>query len=152
MLQPPKKVRPPRSAAAFISSQIFPNRLLVRHALQSGYGQARLADLALRVHVLIQLLTKQNRPVLPGRLFRLTNQNCYSPLPKRRDHQPARRGWVSSVDSGAVSSAGGGAGDAVVGSGWLRLTAAAAASGRASTMKLTFSRTVERRRAALSAS
>src|SRR6266851_8165646 len=80
-------------------------------------------------------------------LSRFTNRICYSPLPKRRDHHPARRGWVSVVVSEA-GWAGAGAGD---GSGWLRLTGAAA-SGWVSTRKLTFSRTVERRRAALSAS
>src|ERR1700738_4468786 len=79
MLQPPKKVRPPRSAAAFISSQIcrivyWPHFSDMARCLTVGppcapYGQVRFADLALRVHVLIQLLTKQNRPVLPGRFF-----------------------------------------------------------------------------------
>jgi hypothetical protein len=43
----------------------------------------------------------------------------YSPLPKRRDHHPARRGWVSVSVSVVVSDAGSaGAGDAA-GSGWL---------------------------------
>jgi len=73
----------------------------------------------------------------------------YSPLPNRRDHHPARRGWVSVV----VSEAGwlAGAGDAA-GSGWLGVAEDVAASRGASTRKLTFSRTVERRRAARSAS
>jgi hypothetical protein len=53
-----------------------------------------------------------------GRFFRLRIQIAYSvPLPKRRDHHPARRGWVSLVASEAGSAgAGAGGGDA---SGWL---------------------------------
>jgi hypothetical protein len=39
---------------------------------------------------------------------------CYSPLPKRRDHHPARRGWLSFVAAGA-GWAGAGAAD---GSDW----------------------------------
>jgi hypothetical protein len=69
----------------------------------------------------------------------------YSPPPKRRDHQPARRGAADVSD--AASGAGSGAGGAT-GSG-------ADATGAAGSLwlldrKLTFSRTVERRRAALS--
>jgi hypothetical protein len=74
-------------------------------------------------------------------LFRIM---LYSPLPKRRDHHPALRGWLSPVASGA-GSAGAGAGS-------FRLAPTGAAAGWASAKKLTFSRTVERRRAALSAS
>src|SRR6478735_4308865 len=95
----------------------------------------------------IRFLTKQKPPGFARRFFRLTYRICYSPLPKRRDHHPARRGWVSVVVSEA-GSAGAGPGE---GSGWLRL-AVGAASGWVSARKLTFSRTVERRRAALSAS
>jgi hypothetical protein len=89
-------------------------------------------------------LTKQNRPVLPGG-FSFSNSVSYSPLPNRRDHHPARRGWLSSEASGA-GSAGVRAGLAA-GGGWLWLTGAGA-SGWAAARKLTFSRTVERRRAA----
>jgi hypothetical protein len=89
---------------------------------------------------------KQKPPGFAGRFFRLAMLIVYSPLPKRRDHHPARRGWPSSLAAEAGS-----AGAGADGSGWLRLTGAAA-SGRASTRKLTFSRTVDRRRAALSAS
>jgi hypothetical protein len=70
-------------------------------------------------------------------------QMIYSPLPKRRDHHPARRGWVSVV-SEAGSAAGAGL---AAGSGALCVTGAGACGG-ALVMKLTFSRTVERRRAA----
>src|SRR5204863_299634 len=70
---------------------------------------------------------------------------CYSPPPKRRDHHPARRGWLSPVGS-CAGSAGAGARD-----GWLGL-AGGASGACASARKLTFSRTVERRRAARSAS
>ena len=69
----------------------------------------------------------------------------YSPLPKRRDHQPALRGAASPVEAGA-GSAGAGSG-AATGSGALWLTGEAG-SACALVMKLTFSRTVERRRAA----
>jgi hypothetical protein len=51
----------------------------------------------------------KNRPVLPGGFF-LLNGRIYSPLPKRRDHHPARRGWGS--DSGAGCSGSGAAGSA----------------------------------------
>ena len=70
----------------------------------------------------------------------------YSPLPKRRDHHPARRGWVS-PDAGAADSSGAGVG------GWGSLGSADdVATGWGSVRKLTFSRTVERRGTALSAS
>ena len=65
----------------------------------------------------------------------------YSPLPKRRDHQPALRG-PSLAAAGAGSL---GAGDAT-GSGALWLMAGAGSAG-ALVAKLTFSRTVDRRRA-----
>src|SRR4051794_41441872 len=71
--------------------------------------------------------------------------DCYSPLPKRRDHQPALRGGSLS-DLGAAS-AGAGAG-ARSGAPCI----AGAGSGGGLVRKLTFSRTVERRRAVLSAS
>src|ERR1700738_53603 len=86
-----------------------------------------------------------------GRSFCFTNQLCYSPPPNRRDHHPARRGWVSVVVSEPGRSTGAGAGDGD-GAGSLWLTGAGGAAGCASTKKLTFSRTVERRFAALSAS
>jgi hypothetical protein len=70
----------------------------------------------------------------------------YSPLPKRRDHHPARRGWVSVASEAGSAGAEGADG----GSGGLWLTVVA--SGWALDRKLTFSRTVERRRAARSAS
>jgi hypothetical protein len=54
-------------------------------------------------------------PGFAGRFFRFTNRIAYSPLPKRRDHQPALRGWVSVVVS-ELDSAGAGA---AAGSGWL---------------------------------
>jgi hypothetical protein len=62
--------------------------------------------------------SKQKPPGFAGRFFRLRIQIAYSvPLPKRRDHQPARRGWVSLAASEAGSAgAGAGGGDA---SGWL---------------------------------
>jgi hypothetical protein len=62
--------------------------------------------------------SKQKPPGFAGRFFRLAIQIVYSlPLPKRRDHHPARRGWVSLVASEAGSAgAGAGGGDA---SGWL---------------------------------
>jgi hypothetical protein len=82
--------------------------------------------------------------------FSFRNQMRYSPLPKRRDHHPARRGCVSVVVSDAGSGAGVGAGGGD-GSGWLGL-AEVSASGWLPARKLTFSRTVERRRAARSAS
>jgi hypothetical protein len=84
----------------------------------------------------------QNRPALPGGFIWIS---FYSPLPKRRDHQPARRGapGVSSVASGTGSGAGGATGSGVDATG-------AASSGGPLDRKLTFSRTVERRRAALS--
>jgi hypothetical protein len=34
----------------------------------------------------------KNRPVLPGGLSVFIDRLSYSPLPKRRDHHPARRG------------------------------------------------------------
>src|SRR5207248_10850459 len=68
-----------------------------------------------------------------------------SPLPKRRDHQPALRGAPSSDVAGA-GSVGAGAADST-GSGVLWLTEGAGSAGALVT-KLTFSRTVERRRAA----
>jgi hypothetical protein len=80
-------------------------------------------------------------------VFLFQKSACYSPPPKRRDHQPALRGWVSSV---VVPPAAGSAAAGADGSGWLWWTGAA--SGWALTRKLTFSRTVERRRAARSAS
>ena len=91
---------------------------------------------------------KKNRPVLPGgfsvlqTLARKCASAAYSPLPKRRDHQPALRGWVSVSVSEAVC-----AGAEAGVSGWLGVTGAGA-SGWALVRKLTFSRTVERRRAA----
>jgi hypothetical protein len=51
----------------------------------------------------------KNRPVLPGGLS-FHKPGCYSPFPKRRDHHPARRGWVSVVVSEA-GWAGAGAAD-----------------------------------------
>jgi hypothetical protein len=76
---------------------------------------------------------------LPGGFFVVRSRGAYPP-PKRRDHQPALRGW--SPDLGAASScAGAGAGcSTAAGIG-------AAASGAGLDVKLTFSRTVERRRA-----
>jgi hypothetical protein len=66
---------------------------------------------------LIQFSAKQKPPGCAGRFFRLKSQMSYSPLPKRRDHHPARRGWASVVASGAgAGSAGAGV---AVGSGWL---------------------------------
>jgi len=98
-----------------------------------------------------KILDKQKPPGLAGRFFHFRNRLSYSPLPKRRDHHPARRGCVSVVVS-AAGWAGGGTGAGAGSAGWLWLTGAGDA-GCASTRKLTFSRTVERRRAAaLSAS
>ena len=94
--------------------------------------------------------TKQKPPGFRRAVFRFANQMRYSPLPKRRDHHPARRGWVSVVVSDAGSGAGVGAGGGD-GSGWLGL-AEVSASGWLPARELTFSRTVERRRAARSAS
>ena len=68
---------------------------------------------------------------------------AYSPLPKRRDHHPALRGAASPDVAGAAGSAAGGA----IGSGAVSLTEGAGSAGALVT-KLTFSRTVERRRAA----
>jgi hypothetical protein len=70
----------------------------------------------------------------------------YSPPPKRRDHQPARRGaaGVSAAASGAGSGAAAAGG--AIGSG----AAATGAAGSLLDRKLTFSRTVERRRDAFS--
>src|SRR3954447_11729636 len=73
---------------------------------------------------------------------------CYSPLPNRRDHHPARRGGASVVVSAGPAGAGLAAGSV----GGFVEAAGAAAAGWGSARKLTFSRTVERRRAALSAS
>jgi hypothetical protein len=95
-------------------------------------------------------------PGFAGRFFVSQSLIVYSPLPKRRDHHPARRGWVSVAPEAGASEAGaseagaagaGGAG----GSGGLAM-GGVVASGWALTRKLTFSRTVERRRAARSAS
>jgi len=94
--------------------------------------------------------TKQKPPGFRRAVFRFANQMRYSPLPKRRDHHPARRGRVSVVVSDAGSGAGVGAGGGD-GSGWLGL-AEVSASGWLPARELTFSRTVERRRAARSAS
>jgi hypothetical protein len=84
-------------------------------------------------------------PGFAGRFLRLKIL-AYSPLPKRRDHHPARRGWVSVVVSADAGSAD--ADSAEAGSGGVWLTMGADGSGWALTRKLTFSRTVERRRAA----
>ena len=84
----------------------------------------------------------KNRPVFAGRFSFWFDP--YSPLPKRRDHQPALRGAASS-DVADAGSAGAGAGEAT-GSGALWLTEGAGSAGALVT-KLTFSRTVERRRA-----
>jgi hypothetical protein len=125
------------------------DRLRLRHTMRSKAtwpSVARYPDLG--VYAPVQSLKKQKPPGFCRAALRFTNQSPYSPLPKRRDHHPARRGWVSVAVSEAGWAAGaGGAG----GSGWLGLTGGAA-SRWASTRKLTFSRTVERRRAALSAS
>ena len=86
----------------------------------------------------------KNRPVFAGRFFFL-GPIPYSPLPKRRDHQPALRG-ASSPDVADAGSVGAGAGDST-GSGALWLMEGAGSAGALVT-KLTFSRTVERRRAA----
>jgi hypothetical protein len=48
----------------------------------------------------------KNRPVLPGGFFVSQFLMVYSPLPKRRDHQPALRGWPSSVAAETGSAAG----------------------------------------------
>src|SRR3979490_2046862 len=64
--------------------------------------------------------TKQKPPGFRRAVFRFANQMRYSPLPKRRDHHPARRGRVSVVVSDAGSGAGVGAGGGD-GSGWLGL-------------------------------
>jgi hypothetical protein len=81
-------------------------------------------------------------------VFILQKSCFYSPPPKRRDHHPARRGCDSSLAAGAGSGAAsaGGSGGAEWAGGDV------AASGWALTGKLTFSRTVERRRAVRSAS
>src|SRR5260370_575802 len=76
---------------------------------------------------------------------------CHPPFGgtrERRTHAGAGGGWVWVVvlEGG---SAGAGAG---VGSGWLRLGGGGAACGRVSARRVTFSRTVERRGAGLSAS
>jgi hypothetical protein len=80
----------------------------------------------------------QNRPAWPGGFIWVS---VYSPPPKRRDHQPARRGaaGVSVAASGAGSAGATGSGAAA--------TAVAGSLGLLD-RKLTFSRTVERRRAA----
>jgi hypothetical protein len=98
----------------------------------------------------LSISEKQKPPGFAGRFFVFTKLASYSPPPKRRDHHPARRGWVSVAVSevGCSAGAGAGAGDGA-GSAWLTDGGAA---GCASTKKLTFSRTVERRFAALSAS
>ena len=94
--------------------------------------------------------TNQKPPGFAGRFFRFANRIAYSPLPKRRDHHPARRGWVSLVVSEAGCAGAGARLRLTMQLGGLRV---AGAAGWASTRKLTFSRTVERRRAAaLSAS
>jgi hypothetical protein len=95
-------------------------------------------------------------PGFAGRFFISKIRTVYSPLPKRRDHHPARRGWVSVVsDAGApevdASEAGAAGAAGADGSVWLWVTGVVA-SGWALTRKLTFSRTVERLRAARSAS
>jgi hypothetical protein len=90
-------------------------------------------------------------PTAPGATQTKTARFCravlfcelfYSPLPKRRDHQPARRGWVSVVVSAAGSAGAAAAGSGrLVCSGWLS-PAGAGSAGEALTKKLTFSRTV----------
>jgi hypothetical protein len=88
-------------------------------------------------------LAKSKPPGLAGR-FRL---DCpfYSPPPNRRDHHPARRGaaGVSVAACGAGSGAGGATGSGADATG-------VAGSLALLDRKLTFSRTVERRRAPLS--
>jgi hypothetical protein len=83
-------------------------------------------------------------PGLAGRFFILCS--LYSPPPKRRDHQPARRGAELSL---AASGAGSGAGTGGA-TGSVACATGAAGSLALLDRKLTFSRTVERRRAALS--
>src|SRR4051812_19978022 len=86
---------------------------------------------------------KKKPPGFTGRFYFWFDP--YSPLPKRRDHQPALRG-ASSPDVAGAGSVGADAGDST-GSGALWLTEGAGSAGALVT-KLTFSRTVERRRAA----
>jgi hypothetical protein len=52
----------------------------------------------------------QKPPGVAGRFFYCTGSIAYSPLPKRRDHHPARRGWLSVVSEAgsAGAEAGGG--------------------------------------------
>jgi hypothetical protein len=72
--------------------------------------------------------TQQKPPGFPDGLFVSQTSFCYSPPPNRRDHHPARRGWVSVVVSEPGRSAGAGAGDGdAAGSLWL--TGAGGAAG-----------------------
>src|SRR5207244_2294962 len=91
----------------------------------------------------IMLLAKKKPPGFAGRFFVGGCAGAYSPPPKRRDHQPALRGWSAAA---ASVSAGDGAGAGCP----TAAGVAGAASGCGPDAKLTFSRTVERRRAAFS--
>src|SRR5260221_671079 len=139
MLQPPKKIRPPRSAAAVTSSQIclvvywrrfsdMARCLTVgppcapKHMAKGG---SLIGFTGTRPN---STFDKTKPPGFARAVFRFTNQISYSPLPKRRDHQPARRGWVSSAAPGAVS-AGVGAGGAVLGRSWQWATGGGRGSG-----------------------
>jgi hypothetical protein len=90
-------------------------------------------------------LVQKKPPGFAGRFFFSNSVRGYSPLPKRRDHQPALRGAASSAAEGAGSAAAGAGGAAGSDSAWL--TAGAGSDGGL-VMNETFSRTVERRRAA----
>jgi hypothetical protein len=116
--------------------------------------KADVRVLNLRVHALSFEPTAKTARFARA-VFHFPRLRAYSPPPKRRDHHPARRGCAAAVDSDAGCGTGSGVGaeaEAAAGSGWLWLSGAAM-SGWAFARKLTFSRTVERRRAAaLSAS
>src|SRR5262249_38534590 len=104
-------------------------------------------DMREAVRRIARWLTKyasKNPPGFCRAVFILAVCSRYSPPPKRRDHQPALRGCASPL----VSAAGSGA----FGSGVLCMTGGGASEGALPDPKLTFSRTVERRRAAFSLS
>ena len=84
--------------------------------------------------------TARKRPARPG-VLHSRGRPVPVPLPNRRDHHPARGGRTSADASGGCCGSG------ADGSGWL---CTMGASGGASEAKLTFSRTVERRRTAFS--
>jgi hypothetical protein len=67
--------------------------------LQSGHWPSIAADLDLSARAAFHILTNKKTARFCRAVFRFTNRICYSPLPKRRDHHPARRGWVSLVVS-----------------------------------------------------